>query len=265
MEWQWPLSLAHVLRGLFGAAGGGQVREKAKICARTAGMTAPRPKALYLHGFASGPGSTKARGFAKAAREAGMSLEVLDLRQPSFAHLRLTAMIDHVANAIGEGDRERAILVGSSLGGLTACRLAERDARVGALLLLAPAFALVDRWTSMLGAEKMEAWRRSGWLEVDDYAERKKARVDYGFFEDLRAADPEELPDVRVPTVIVHGVRDEVVPVERSRRFAAGKRHVKLVEVDDGHELVASLDVALAEAASLFAPWGWGREAATTT
>lgn len=265
MEWQWPLSLAHVLRALFGAGRGGQTREMAAICARMRGMTAPAPKALYLHGFASGPGSTKARGFAKAAQEAGVSLEVLDLRQPSFAHLRLSAMIEHVAKAIGEGDRERAILVGSSLGGLTACRLAERDARVGALLLLAPAFSLVERWKTMLGAEKMEAWRSSGWLEVDDYAERKKARVDYGFFEDLRDADPDVLPDVRVPTVIVHGVRDEVVPVEHSRRFAAGKRHVKLVEVDDGHELVASIGVALAEAAALFAPWGWGREAPTTS
>ena len=231
----------------------------AKICARTQGMTAPRPKALYLHGFASGPGSTKAQAFAKAAREAGVSLDVLDLRQPSFAHLRLSAMIDHVAKAIGEGDGERAILVGSSLGGLTACRLAERDARVGALLLLAPAFSLVERWKTMLGTEKMEAWRSSGWLDVDDYAERKKARVDYGFFEDLRDADPEVLPDVRVPTVIVHGVRDEVVPVEHSRRFAAGKPHVKLLEVDDGHELVGSIGVALAEAAALFAPWGWAR------
>jgi pimeloyl-ACP methyl ester carboxylesterase len=224
-------------------------------------MTAQKPRALYLHGFASGPGSTKAQRFEKAAREASVGLEVLDLRRPSFEHLRLSAMVEHVGNAIGDA-RGRAILVGSSLGGLTACRLAERDARVGALLLLAPAFSLVERWKTMLGPEKMEDWRKTGWLEVDDYAEKKKARVDYGFFEDLLVSDPSELPDVRVPTVIVHGVRDEVVPVEHSRRFASGKRHVKLLEVDDGHELVASVGLALAEAATLFAPWGWGAGAA---
>ena len=41
---------------------------------------------------------------------------------------------------------------------------------------------------------------------------------------------------------------DETVDVERSRTFAAGKRHVKLIEVDDGHELVASLPRIKAEA-----------------
>jgi hypothetical protein len=53
---------------------------------------------------------------------------------------------------------------------------------------------------------------------------------------------------VRVPTLIVHGVRDETVSVDRSRAFARGKRHVRLVEVDDGHDLAASLGRIEAEA-----------------
>jgi hypothetical protein len=60
---------------------------------------------------------------------------------------------------------------------------------------------------------------------------------------------------VRVPTLIVHGVNDPVVDVELSRRFAAGKRHVRLVEVDDGHELAASLDRIKTEADSFLAPF----------
>jgi len=50
-----------------------------------------------------------------------------------------------------------------------------------------------------------------------------------------------------VPTWIFHGVHDEVVEVERSRDFARGRPHVTLTELDDGHELVASLPVLLAE------------------
>jgi len=46
---------------------------------------------------------------------------------------------------------------------------------------------------------------------------------------------------VRVPTLIVHGVRDDVVSVDLSRTWARGKRHVRLVEVDDGHELGGSV------------------------
>jgi hypothetical protein len=38
------------------------------------------------------------------------------------------------------------------------------------------------------------------------------------------------------------------VDVQVSRSFAAGKRHVRLVEVDDGHDLLASLPLILREA-----------------
>ena len=41
-------------------------------------------------------------------------------------------------------------LIGSSLGGLTAARLAERDARVTKLVLLAPAFTPLAFWPSVL-------------------------------------------------------------------------------------------------------------------
>src|SRR4051794_36524174 len=97
------------------------------------------PRFLYLHGFASGPHSTKGLAVAAHYQRRGLAVERLDLRVPSFEHLRLSAMIETVRGAIG-GERERAVLFGSSLGGLTACRVAERDPRVCALVLMAPAF-----------------------------------------------------------------------------------------------------------------------------
>ncbi|HQY64028.1 MAG: alpha/beta fold hydrolase [Myxococcales bacterium] len=221
-------------------------------------MPAPPTTArvLYLHGFASGPGSAKAKAFAQFAAARGIPIERLDLRRPNFEHLRLSAMIDHVRERIG-GARERVVLVGSSLGGLTACRVAERDPRVAALVLMAPAFRLMDLWASRLGPEGLAAWSATGWLEVDDYQARAKARVDYGFFEDMTRADPEEPPDVRVPVLLFHGVGDDVVPIARARDFAAGRRNVRLVEVDDGHELVRSLPDIVAESARFLAGWGW--------
>lgn len=43
------------------------------------------------------------------------------------------------------------------------------------------------------------------------------------------------------PTVIVHGTRDEVIPIDHSRDFAA--RHgARLIETDDDHRLAGSLD-----------------------
>ncbi len=198
-------------------------------------------KILYLHGFASGPQSTKGVAFEKHFAARGVALERMNLRVPSFEHLRLSAMIDTVRAAI-DGP---CVLIGSSLGALTAARVAERDPRVERLVLLAPAFQLVARWRESLGAE-FDEWRRTGWREVTDYTTKAPARVDFGFIEDVEAIDV-GYPDVRVPTLVIHGIGDEVVPVERARTFAAGRPNVRLIELDDGHELVASLPRLLAE------------------
>jgi pimeloyl-ACP methyl ester carboxylesterase len=218
------------------------------------------PRFLYCHGFASGPGSKKGIAFERhfAARGAasgaapGVVIERLELRVPSFEHLRLSAMIDTVRAAL---DRlGPSVVIGSSLGGLTAARVAERDPRVCGLVLLAPAFQLVARWRAQLGPA-WETWRRTGWREVLDYTTGAPARVDFGFVEDVEAIDV-GWPDVRVPTLILHGTHDDVVPVDHSRRVAEGRRHVRLIELDDGHELVASIPTLLAEAAAFLAPYG---------
>lgn len=206
------------------------------------------PRFLYLHGFASGPESSKARAFAEHHAKSGLHLERLDLRQPSFERLRFSAMMEHVRAKIG-GARDRAVLFGSSLGGLTACRVAEDDPRVAALVLMAPAFRMVERWRLRLGAEAWSEWQTTGWLEQHDYAHDVKARVDYGFPEELEGIDARGggWPDVRVPTLIVHGVNDDVVDIDLSREWARGKRHVRLVEVDDDHELRKSIARIIAE------------------
>lgn len=191
--------------------------------------------------------------FAEHFAQRGVDVDRLDLRVPSFEHLRLSAMIDVAQRALGDDPHERAVAFGSSLGGLTAARLAERDARVTGLVLLAPAFQLVARWKIALG-DAFTDWQRTGWREVLDYTTGKPARVDYGFVEDAAVIDV-GFPDVRVPTLILHGVNDDVVPIDHSRRFARGKRHVRLVELDDGHELVASIPRLLAEAEQFLAPW----------
>jgi pimeloyl-ACP methyl ester carboxylesterase len=198
-------------------------------------------KVVYLHGFASGPRSTKGVAFEQHFATRGIAIERLDLRVPSFEHLRLSAMLDVVRAKLVDG----TIVIGSSLGGLTAARVAEREPRVMALVLLAPAFQLVRRWREQLGTA-WDDWRRTGWREVTDYTTGKPARVDFGFVEDVDGIDV-GWPDVRVPTLILHGRNDDVVPIEHSRTFAKGRANVRLVELDDGHELVASLPVLLAE------------------
>jgi pimeloyl-ACP methyl ester carboxylesterase len=216
----------------------------------------PGPRFLYLHGFASSPASRKAVALATHFAGRGVDLELLDLRVPSLEHLRLSEIIRTTAAAIGHS-RDRAVLIGSSLGGLAAARLAENDARVAALILLAPAFQLARRWKERIGAPEVARWRAEGSHEVIDYKTGEPARVDIGFLDDVETVDAPNggWPDVRVPVLIVHGQGDDTVEIDASREFAAGKRHVRLVEVDDGHELAASLGRIAAESDAFLFPF----------
>jgi uncharacterized protein len=214
---------------------------------------------FYLHGFASSPASNKARAFVSWGAERGVSIHALDLRVPSLSHLRFSQMLARVRQAIdAEGERARVVLIGSSLGGLTACRVAEAEPRVAALFLMAPAFRLAERWRSRLGEEAWARWRDTDKYEITDYATGQKTFVDHGFVQELAELESvgDGFPDVRVPTCIVHGVQDDTVDIELSRTWAKERRHVRLVEVDDGHELGASIPRILAEATAFFSPFG---------
>ena len=221
------------------------------------------PRFLYLHGFASSPASTKARAFAGWAERHGLAMDLLDLRVPSFEGLLHSAMLETVFRAIDAagGSAARVALVGSSLGGLTACRVAAADPRVAAVFAMAPAFDIADRWKTRIGANAWRAWQDTGFLEVDDWATRTKARIHRGFIDELAGLDAElgVFPDVRVPTHLVHGTRDEVVDIALSRSWARGKKHIVLAEVDDTHELPASIPKLLSDADAFFRSFLAGR------
>jgi hypothetical protein len=142
---------------------------------------------------------------------------------------------------------EQALAIGSSLGGLVVARAAERDARIAAAVLLAPAFQLAGRWRARMGEAEWARWQREGTCRHDDHATPGGVLdVDFGFMEDAIRVD-DGWPDLRVPTAIVQGAEDDLVDPALARRFAATRPNVRLVEVADGHQLLGSLDVIHAE------------------
>jgi hypothetical protein len=117
--------------------------------------------------------------------------------------------------------------------------LASRNPSVERLVLLAPAFHLFARWRERLTAAQLEDWRRNG-LETRHHVTGTMRRIGWAFHEDARALP--ELPVVRIPTLVLAGTRDEVIPIADVRDWVARTPTARLVELDDGHELVASID-----------------------
>ena len=69
---------------------------------------------LYLHGFASGPGSQKARFFRERFAGCGIAAAVPDLAAGDFEHLTIGGQLDVIARAAGG---RPVTILGSSLGG----------------------------------------------------------------------------------------------------------------------------------------------------
>jgi pimeloyl-ACP methyl ester carboxylesterase len=122
---------------------------------------------------------------------------------PDGRGLPLAQRIEGVEEALAANPG--AVLVGSSYGGLAAVVVASRmPDRLWALVLCAPALG------------------------------RREPPVD----------DPSALRvPPSVPCTVLHGVRDEVVPIALSRALVQRCPHVVLREVEDGHRLADSLDV----------------------
>ena len=234
---------------------------------------------LYLHGFASGPGSAKGRALEERFAARGVALHRADLTPGETGFERSTPL-----TMLAEVERLAAIhrprvLMGSSLGGYLAALVASRMASVGAagegcpgasgehegdaasggplvsnverIVLLAPAFRLFERWRARLSPADEARWRGEG-LEVWHYPSQRNRRLGWGFME--AAAMLPAFPDVRIPSLCLAGRRDEVVPLEDVERFVALTPTAKLVVLEDGHELLASVDRIFEEAWAFLEP-----------
>jgi pimeloyl-ACP methyl ester carboxylesterase len=199
-------------------------------------------KLIYLHGFASGPTSSKAQFFRRRFEALDIDMQIPDLSEGNFEGLTISGQLRVIERTAGGED---VWLMGSSMGGYLAALYGARHPEVTRLILLAPAFGFARRWPLRLGAENVAEWQRSGWLSVYHYGEKRESRVGYALLED--GARYEDYPDVSQPVLIFHGREDDVVPVEYSREFAALHPQAALRVMDSGHELLNVLEDMWAE------------------
>lgn len=199
---------------------------------------------VYLHGFASSPASSKAVYLAERLDGVGSALHLPDLNEPDFSTLTVSRIIAQVSALVAELPPDPVTLFGSSLGAFAALHAAERqcggDARpITRLVLLAPAFDFGRAAIGELGAEGMARWRETGWWELTHFASGATARVHYELYADA-ARYNSFASRRRISTLVLHGDRDEVVDAAMVARWAERRPHVRLVRLDDDHQLAAS-------------------------
>ena len=213
----------------------------------------PVDHAIYLHGFASSPASSKAGRFEAELARHGVTFSCPDFNQPAFESLTVTRMLDQTREAVEAAVGDRVALVGSSLGAFVAVHAAAGDTtgRIDRLVLLAPAFDFGGNRLRQMGEHGIEEWRRQGHLRVLHYAWNEERDVGFALYEDAARYDAFGLA-LDLPMLVIQGRQDASVDPAMVERWATGRPTVDLRLVDDGHQLGESLDLIWQESAAFF-------------
>jgi acetyl esterase/lipase len=179
-----------------------------------------RPLVLILHGGFWRPEYDRAHTgpMADAIADAGWTVASVEFRRMSG---KPEVTLDDVAAALAELPAKiahhdgRVVLAGHSAGGHLALWVAavHPQPSLAGVLALAPAADL----------------RLADTLNLGDGATRLFLGVDPAMRADV---DPLRLASPGVPVTIVHGARDETVPIEVGRAYADAHRATKLVAVE---------------------------------
>jgi hypothetical protein len=187
---------------------------------------------LYLHGFGSSPGSPKGRAVSTAVASSGVPVRAPVLADAEdFFDFTVSRNLERARRCLFE----RTLVIGSSLGGWTAALLAQNDRRVIELILLCPAFHFADRWFRPDRSDELVRWRAQGQLSFDVGHPPQLRPLSVRFVDD--ATTHAGAPVLRVPTTIIHGHRDDVVPLADVASAIRDQPIARMHVVDDDHGL----------------------------
>ena len=207
---------------------------------------------IFLHGYATRGGlkAEKARFLhEKFSAYPAVDFYAIDFNPTAkdFQYHTITGMIDRLRQYIIEREFDEVSLIAISQGANVALNYAHRYGDVKQLLLLAPEL-YYDAYST---DEALKAWEARVDAPVFHYGFQETVPLNYGHHQDgLRYVDP---PPPPAPVVLIHGVSDPAIPIERSRRYAAQySDQVQLIEVDSDHFLNDQHDRIWAEAKALY-------------
>jgi hypothetical protein len=190
---------------------------------------------ILLHGFASSSQGTKAQFLRQKCQSVPeIDFYAIDFNPTprDFEFMTVTGMINRLRQFILDRQLEDVRLVGSSMGALVALNYAHRFDGVENLLLLAP--ALSYRFGAARTANPQ--WEEAGVGPVFHYAFGGDVPLRFDFELDGKQYENAVAPSV--PTVIVHGRSDTILPISKSRTYAAAyPQQVRLIEVESDHRL----------------------------
>jgi len=219
---------------------------------------------VWVHGFGSFRGGEKAAAVRAECLRLGWAFAAFDFRghgksTGTMHELRATRLLDDlgaIREYLASHGHGRLGLIGSSMGGFASSWFTLKHPQtVVGCVLLAPAFGFLQRRWDRLTPDERQEWKLTDRLKVKN--EWLETELAYGLVEERERFHPNDLAaGWGSPTLVFHGLADDVVPVEESLDFLRGTKYAGIelrIFKDGDHRLTAYKDEIAAEACRFFA------------
>jgi pimeloyl-ACP methyl ester carboxylesterase len=181
---------------------------------------------LFITGFLSKRWGNKSKALAQWCHEQEWGFCCFDFRgwgdsEGTWGEYRLLQWLEDaeaVTNLLADGPP--VTIVGNSLGGWLAWLVAQQQPNVEELILIAPAFNMMDRRASEIPVERRARWQSTGAMPWDDEPLHREAPIPWHWVEDSRLLwSRRQTQPRRIKTTILHGLQDTVIKPEGSWAF----------------------------------------------
>jgi len=214
-----------------------------KLCGILSNPTTEKGKPIIVlcHGFFRSKDGNTYVGLERILNEKGISTFRFDFfghgeSGGKFEEVTTSEAVDDVLSAmkfLKESGYRKIGLMGSSFGGMASIMAASKVNDLYVLALKSP----VSDYSSLIQAREDEhevkEIKEKGFTYVTDL-EGEKHKLNIAFFIDAQKADGyEAAKKIKIPTLIVHGNKDDAVPIEQSKKTASLMENCRL-EVIEG-------------------------------
>lgn len=214
---------------------------------------------IFIHGFFSSPKSRKFSYFKEYLDLNDLNhynLIAIDLypSEHEFETMKISRLLAKLDELV-QKNQAKIILIGSSHGGLVAFHYALRNVeKITKLILLAPALDYLD---VLENRYDLASWRKQNYLELHHDIFQTKLRWNWEYVPDLKQVLENSKPLEQVfsiPTLLIHGTNDDVIPVDHSYSFVERNKHmdITLRAIEGGNH---SLSNVLDEITAMIFSW----------
>lgn len=215
---------------------------------------------IIVHGYSSSKDNANISAVAAELSSRGMSSFRIDLSgcgesEGKFEEQTITSAADDVVCAIKFMEKrfKEVSLFGSSAGGL-ASMAAYLKHPVKRMALKAPVSDYPSQRLRKYGQKYLDLWKEQGYNYFTK-TDKTKVKVNYSFYEDSKKhVMLNKAKQIKCPVLIIHGTKDESVPIEDSRKLAKELPNAELIELEgENHKL--SVTGSAAKANKMFGEW----------